>query len=48
MQPSKRDAQAAARGNQQAANELHQQGRESDARAAEKAAEYWRGYLARQ
>jgi hypothetical protein len=44
--PSKRDAEAAVKGNQQSADQLRGQGRTKDADAAQAAADHWRNYLA--
>lgn len=41
-EPSKKDAQAAVKGNQKAADQLRGQGRTKDADAAQAAADYWR------
>jgi hypothetical protein len=44
--PSKKDAQAAVKGNQKSADQLREQGRTKDAAAAQTAADHWRKYLA--
>lgn len=45
--PSRKDAEAAAKGNQKAADQLRGQGRTKDADAAQAAADYWRDLAGR-